>query len=195
MVERQSGNQLRILRTDGGEEFMSKEFQDFYDQKDSGKVLISRDVRFVETEFWQWTVMDDQTSKMIVLQGRKSDSIAETQETRNQSESSTGVDRNNGNVRALKDLYESCSFALNVTDPSCYKEAEKSDHWRQAMSVEIDAIQKNNTWKLCELPVGNKAIGVKWIYKTKLKPNFEIDKYKARLVAKGYAQEFGIDYE
>lgn len=30
MVERQSGNQLRILRTDRGE-FMSKEFQDFCD--------------------------------------------------------------------------------------------------------------------------------------------------------------------
>ena len=34
----------------------------------------------------------------------------------------------------------------------------------------------------------------KWIYKTKLNENGEIDKYKARLVAKGYAQQYGVDY-
>ena len=36
---------------------------------------------------------------------------------------------------------------------------------------------------------------MKWIFKTKLKENGEVDKYKARLVAKGYEQEFGVDYE
>eukprot|EP00252_Welwitschia_mirabilis_P001422 TRINITY_DN11285_c1_g1_i1.p1 TRINITY_DN11285_c1_g1~~TRINITY_DN11285_c1_g1_i1.p1 ORF type:complete len:107 (+),score=13.60 TRINITY_DN11285_c1_g1_i1:832-1152(+) len=36
--------------------------------------------------------------------------------------------------------------------------------------------------------------GVKWVYKTKLKENVEVDKYKVRLVAKGYKQVFGVDY-
>ena len=39
-----------------------------------------------------------------------------------------------------------------------------------------------------------KKIGVKWVFKTKLNENDEVDKYKARLVAKGYAQQHGIDY-
>ena len=47
---------------------------------------------------------------------------------------------------------------------------------------------------LTTLPHGARAIGVKWIYKTKLNEKGEIDKYKARLVALGYAQKHGIDY-
>lgn len=44
------------------------------------------------------------------------------------------------------------------------------------------------------LPAGAKKIWVKWVYKTKLNENGEIDKCKARLVAKDYAQKHGIDY-
>lgn len=45
-----------------------------------------------------------------------------------------------------------------------------------------------------ELPKGEKPVGVKWIYKTKVNEKGEIDKFKARLVAKGYTQEYGVDY-
>ncbi|KAG8503912.1 hypothetical protein CXB51_001865 [Gossypium anomalum] len=59
----------------------------------------------------------------------------------------------------------------------------------------MEAIEHNNTWKLTDLPKGHKIIGVKWVYKTKLKENGEVDKYKARFVAKSYKQEFGVDYK
>jgi len=48
---------------------------------------------------------------------------------------------------------------------------------------------------LTNIPKGHKTIGVKWVYKTKLKENGEVDKYKAQLVTKGYKQEFGVDYK
>ena len=80
-------------------------------------------------------------------------------------------------------------------DPTTFKEAVKEQKWLKAMDEEIAAIEKNNTWELTELPMGQRTIGVKWVYKTKLKENGEIDKYKARLVAKGYKQEFGVDYK
>lgn len=46
-------------------------------------------------------------------------------------------------------------------DPMSYEEAVKSKIWRQAMDVEIQAIERNDTWELTELPPGGKIIGVK----------------------------------
>ena len=51
---------------------------------------------------------------------------------------------------------------------------------------------KNGTWSLVDFPIGKKAIGTKWFFKLKRKPNGSIEHYKARLVAQGYAQEKGI---
>ena len=54
------------------------------------------------------------------------------------------------------------------------------------MDEEIKSIEKNDTWKLTSLLKGHKAIGVKWVYKTKRNAKVEIEKHKARVVAKGY---------
>lgn len=59
----------------------------------------------------------------------------------------------------------------------------------------MEALYRNNTWEITNLPKGRKAIGCRWIYKIKYKSNGDIERYKARLVAKGYNQREGIDYE
>ncbi|MCO5554453.1 hypothetical protein L7F22_007983 [Adiantum nelumboides] len=64
-----------------------------------------------------------------------------------------------------------------------------------AMQLELDSIEKNCTWELCDLPPGKNVIGTKWVYKLKHRADGSIERYKARLVAKGYAQQEGIDYE
>ncbi|PRQ55986.1 putative RNA-directed DNA polymerase [Rosa chinensis] len=80
-------------------------------------------------------------------------------------------------------------------DPITYKEAAKETKWREVMDAEMNSIEKNDTWELTKLPKGQQSIGVKWVYKTKLRQDGEVDKYKARLVAKGYKQKFGVDYQ
>ena len=72
-------------------------------------------------------------------------------------------------------------------EPKNYLEASTDLNWVNAMNNEMDALNRNNTWELTELPVGRKAIGCKWIYKIKYRSNGEIERYKARLVAKGYS--------
>lgn len=80
-------------------------------------------------------------------------------------------------------------------EPKNYEEAVKNPNWSEAMNNEIEALNRNNTWTECELPVGRHAIGYKWIWKIKYKSTGEIDRYKARLVAKGFNQREGFDYD
>ena len=62
------------------------------------------------------------------------------------------------------------------------------------MDDEINSIEKNDTWEMCNLPKGHKTIGVKWVFKRKLNKISEVDKYKARLVVKVYKQQYEVDY-
>ncbi|KAL0453131.1 UNVERIFIED_CONTAM: Retrovirus-related Pol polyprotein from transposon RE1 [Sesamum latifolium] len=81
-----------------------------------------------------------------------------------------------------------------VQEPRCYTEAKGNTDWELAMRQELEALEKNNTWEIVLLPEGKKAIGSKWVFKVKLKPDGSVDRYKARLVAKGYNQVEGVDY-
>ncbi|GJT84700.1 ribonuclease H-like domain-containing protein [Tanacetum coccineum] len=67
--------------------------------------------------------------------------------------------------------------------------------WIEAMHNEMEALFKNKTWVLVDLPPNRKTIGCKWLWKIKYKSSGEIERYKARLVAKGFSQRNEIDYE
>jgi len=54
------------------------------------------------------------------------------------------------------------------------------------MKKELEAIEKNKTLELVDLPQDKMLINVKWVFKVKLKPDGSVAKYKARLVAKGF---------
>nr|GEX83528.1 ribonuclease H-like domain, reverse transcriptase, RNA-dependent DNA polymerase [Tanacetum cinerariifolium] len=98
--------------------------------------------------------------------------------------------------RTINDLYENTEELLLAEDePRNYKEASNDQKWIEAIKVKLDSINRNNTWKLTTLPKGQKAIGLKWVFKTKRDDNGNIVKHKSRLVAKGYIQEHGIDFE
>jgi hypothetical protein len=62
--------------------------------------------------------------------------------------------------------------------------------WTNACQYEIDALSKNKTWDLVDLPQGHKAVKSKWVFKLK-----NDGRYHAHLVAKGYTQIPGIDYD
>jgi hypothetical protein len=75
-----------------------------------------------------------------------------------------------------------------------FKEAVKEEKWVDAMNEEIEAIERNDTWDLVDIPTGKTDIGVKWVYKTKFNEKGKVEKHKARLVEKGLTQQPNIGY-
>jgi hypothetical protein len=63
------------------------------------------------------------------------------------------------------------------------------------MTEGLDALHKNHTWDLVDLPQGKSIVGCKWVYKIKSCSDGTVDRYKARLVARGFTQEYGVNYE
>ncbi|KAL0430459.1 UNVERIFIED_CONTAM: Retrovirus-related Pol polyprotein from transposon TNT 1-94 [Sesamum radiatum] len=82
---------------------------------------------------------------------------------------------------------------LSYDDAKC-KQAKCKQVWLDAMQEEFDALEKNNTWEITTLPSDKRAIGCRWVYKVKRRPDGSVDSYKTRLVAKGYSQVEGTDY-
>ncbi|KAM1584397.1 hypothetical protein EV2_038818 [Malus domestica] len=80
-------------------------------------------------------------------------------------------------------------------EPRSFQEAYLLPQWNQAMTEELRALKENHTWSLVQLPLGKKAIGSRWIYKTKFKADGSNERHKARLVARGFTQTFGVDYK
>lgn len=78
--------------------------------------------------------------------------------------------------------------------PTTFESVVKEEKWQKAMDDEINSIEKNDIWEMCDLLKGQNTIGVKWVFKKKLNKDGDVDKYKARLVAKGYKQHYMNDY-
>lgn len=126
------------------------------------KLIVSRDVKFLELDSWNWE--DDKKLEF-------------------QEENEDVDDEPVRGTRSLSDIYQRCNVA--VMEPEGYEEAVADQKWINAMKEELKMIEKNQTWELVDRPQNKKAIGVKWVYRTKLNPDGSINKYKARLVVWG----------
>ncbi|CAL9021128.1 unnamed protein product, partial [Prunus brigantina] len=82
----------------------------------------------------------------------------------------------------------------SVSTPSSLQDALGDPKWKIAMVEEMEALQKNCTWELVDLPKGKRPVGCKWVFTVKHKADGSVERYKARLVAKGYTQIYGVDY-
>jgi hypothetical protein len=85
-------------------------------------------------------------------------------------------------------------LACNDGEPRSVAEAERHATWCAAMQSEMDAVEKNRTWELVDLPHGHSAITLRWVFKLKRDEAGAIVKHKAHLVARGFVQREGIDF-
>ena len=61
------------------------------------------------------------------------------------------------------------STLSTIPIPNLLSKALSKKEWRLAMEAEMDALQKNETWELVDLPNGKKRVGCKWLFAVKFK--------------------------
>jgi hypothetical protein len=81
------------------------------------------------------------------------------------------------------DLDGQLHLACDDGEPRSFTEAEKDVAWCAAMKAEMDAVEKNRSWELADLPRGHRTITLKWVFKLKRHEVDAIIKHKAHLVA------------
>jgi hypothetical protein len=83
------------------------------------------------------------------------------------------------------------------TEPTSFQHAisrPESKKWIEAIQSEVSSLEENQTWEICCLPPGRKAIPIKWVLKKKTDAEGKVCRYKASLVCKGFLQREGIDF-
>ena len=126
---------------------LSKAYRIF--QPQFGKILIIKNVVFMEDEAWVWNLENEIGKAPINLQPNEND--VDDQPVR-------------GTI-SLEDIYARCNVA--VIKPVGFQEAMQDKKWLLSMEEELSMIKKNHTWQLVQKPLDRKVIGVKWVFKTK----------------------------
>lgn len=81
--------------------------------------------------------------------------------------------------------------------PTSYDDAitgPEKNEWAIAIEKELEAHEKNDTWKAIDKPSTGVPLTTRWVFTKKKDVDGKILKFKARLVARGYSQREGIDY-
>ena len=100
-------------------------------------------------------------------------------------------------VQAMAVQSHVCPGPGRNTEPANYHDAITRmdvDKWLKAMHAELQSLEDNNTWVLCELPPGRRVMGTKWVFKIKVDAMNILERYKARIVAQGFSQIAGLDF-
>ena len=89
------------------------------------------------------------------------------------------------------------AFCAEIRIPTTYEEAISSPEakqWKQAMTKEINILNKRKVYTTVPEPTQKKVIGSRWVYDVKRDVKGDIVRFRARLVAQGCAQRKGYDF-
>ncbi|KFK27477.1 hypothetical protein AALP_AA8G388700 [Arabis alpina] len=90
--------------------------------------------------------------------------------------------------------YVLLTITSDHAEPITVTAALKHPGWTAAMTEEMDTFKETGTFSLVPYQSNMNVLGCKWVFRTKLLADGDLDKLKARLCAKGFNQEEGIDY-
>jgi histone deacetylase 1/2 len=97
------------------------------------------------------------------------------------------VTRSMNNICKPKSLFMVTKHPLPPSlEPTSVTQAFNEPHWRAAMSSELTALMRHDTWHLVPPLNDYNIIGCMWVFRVKRFADGSIDRFKARVVAKGF---------
>lgn len=114
-------------------------------------------------------------------------------DTINQDAQSTRMQLRKRNTLRPLDRYTANYASYNI--PQSFSEAvsgSDAESWRKAIDKELEAYQRNGTWKLIPRDANMRTIDSKWVFKVNTNQGTPI--FKARLCVRGFLQKEEIDY-
>ncbi|CAL2257550.1 unnamed protein product [Prunus armeniaca] len=138
------------------------------------RLYVSMDVTFIEDKIWNHGVPPDRYSP----EGKAGYAIAHF----------VSDHKLSPECKAFVTRMDGIKISTRV------EEAFNDPKWAEAMNIEMEVLQKNNTWDIVDLPKGTKPVGCRWVFTVKYNANGIVERYKARLVAKGFTHTYGVDY-
>ncbi|CAI7875004.1 unnamed protein product [Closterium sp. NIES-53] len=175
----------------------------------SQQLTVSRDVKFLESLYYkEWKQQQQKlpTTPLIIEADEVQRPSRQVQVTVSDEEIS-GVTEDGGEPEVVRagSVAEQCDedeiahcYRAAVPEPKTLAEAlsgPDAEKWKQSVKEEYDSLLENETWELCDLPPGKKAISSKLIFRHKYGPDGELTRYKSRLVAKWFQQTKGKDFD
>jgi Reverse transcriptase (RNA-dependent DNA polymerase)/gag-polypeptide of LTR copia-type/GAG-pre-integrase domain len=102
-----------------------------------------------------------------------------------------------GRMKQVTDVTHESVNAAVLGDPLTFHDAmsrEDCEQWKNACNEELETLKKFGVFEEVPRPRDRKIVGSKWVFRMKMGPDGQIERYKARLVAQGFSQVEGIDY-
>ena len=158
------------------------------------KVLFSRDVIFdelrkgTEEEF----VNKDLNTAYVQLECSSEEDYSDSNSEEEEQESSQVKEPETTLQRSTRERRKPNPYGVGATivdtsgDLTSLKEAlvnTDKRKWMNAMEKKMGSLHANEVWELVELPKDRKAVGSKWVFKTKRDANGTVKRHKARFVA------------
>ena len=168
---------------------------------DPPKVHASKNVRFPDPNFPKDPDKIEQSKSEddpAVVTNEEEDDKDENEPTEAYNASRELHNRDNFNKPVDAYSAQADDGPRKLVEPTTYEEAMNSpekEQWLDSMISEVNSLKMHDTSEVVDLPPNHRAIGLKWVYRAKLKETGEIDKLKSRVVALGYRQRAGIDYD
>jgi hypothetical protein len=99
-------------------------------------------------------------------------------------------------LRRPPNYYSTSDFtATALSELASYHNVILHPEWQHAMTEEIAALERTDTWDLVPCPPRVRPITCKWIYKVKTRSDGSLERYKTCLVGRGFQQRHGRDYD